>query len=846
MAAPLQTLGFDSLTLRALSARLAESGARVEATEIFGAGSLDEVAALAAGRTDQSEPAAPADGSGRAAGQSGQCRAVRAVRAGRVSGGQQPAARAEAQEARDVPVPAAPPYPAAEVKPRQATGALAVVGMSGRYPGAPDLAAFLANLREGRDTAGPVPKDRWDTVSSADDVHGHFLTGVDRFDPEFFGLSTYESALVDPQERLFLETAVEALEDAGALGERLDALEDDAGEPRSVGVFVGVTSSDYQKVGVETWGLGNRTVPAGHYWSIANRVSYLLDLRGPSQPVDTACSSSLTALHLAAQAIERGECAAALVGGVNLYLHPSRLLLLREFGFLSPDGRCRSFGSGGTGFGPGEGVGAVVVKPLEKALADGDQVYAVVRGTAVGHAGRSHGYTAPSPRAQARVIRRALERAGVDPSTVGLVEAHGTGTELGDPIEVAALTEVFGERAGTAPIALGSVKSQIGHGESVAGLAALTKTVLQLRHRELLPTLHTDTVNPALDLSAGPFALATEHAPWPAPGEPGDPGGRDVPRRAGVSSFGAGGVNTHAVVEEYDPARARCVPARRSRPFRGRGGTDPAPGAEPSASGRPGRSARCLAGRRRRARTVTDLHDLRVHVAQRTGRPALPAGLHRARTVAGVAPTLWPPWQSAGARAGAQLPAGVHVNDVRAHAADAESFEEDAALPRLREGALDLGQARTGRPAVGAGRAGAMEHAAPGGTDRVRATVGLHAPPDLGGRGGPGRPDSGRVPRRPRTGADTHHRRPGRVAGLPGCTVGGPSAARGAGGDTIGAGLPGDGMGRGRRRGRHQPPHRPTAARRGTAATTTSSRVSWVSCAAGSPTRSATSTRRAP
>ncbi|MFC4496475.1 SDR family NAD(P)-dependent oxidoreductase [Streptomyces ovatisporus] len=666
MAEPLQTLGFDSLTLRALSARLAESGARVEPTEIFGADSLDEVAVLVAERTDRGEPAT---------------------------------ARAEVRAAGTEPVPSAPgpdpdpvgtaqapgaAHPAAGAKPRQSAGALAVVGMSGRYPGAPDLAAFMANLREGRDTAGPVPQDRWNTPSAADDVHGHFLTGVDRFDPDFFGLSTYESALVDPQERLFLETAVEALEDAGALGERLDALEDDSGEPRSVGVFVGVTSSDYQKVGVESWGRGNRTVPAGHYWSIANRVSYLLDLRGPSQPVDTACSSSLTALHLAAQAIERGECAAALVGGVNLYLHPSRLLLLREFGFLSPDGRCRSFGSGGTGFGPGEGVGAVVVKPLERALVDGDQVYAVVRGTAVGHAGRSHGYTAPSPRAQVRVLRRALDQAGVDPSTVGLIEAHGTGTELGDPIEVAALTEVFGERAATGAIALGSVKSQIGHGESVAGLAALTKTVLQLRHRELLPTLHADTVNPALDLTAGPFALATGHAPWPAPresgkpGGPGGPGDSDVPRRAGVSSFGAGGVNTHAVVEEYAPA------------WHG------AP--RPSGAARSGDAAAlillqapspqhlaALAGRLAAwlddtggPGPRTDLHDLAYTL--RSGRAGQPCRLAcTALTVRELADAL-AAVAAAGATAGARLPAGVHVNDVRAHTADAESFADDAAL----------------------------------------------------------------------------------------------------------------------------------------------------------------------
>ncbi|PAZ17044.1 hypothetical protein CLM62_04680, partial [Streptomyces sp. SA15] len=533
MDAPLETLGFDSVTIRSLAAALSRTVGRVEGAEVFAATSLSALATLLADRTDDAttpaRPPAPAE----------------------------PPAQAAPQPPAPPTRPAPRPTPSAS-RPED-DAALAVVGMSGRYPGAADLAAFLRNLREGRDCSGPLRSDRWAAQGTGTEgIRGHFLTDVDRFDPEFFGLSAHESALVDPQERLFLETAWEALEDAGALGERLDDLRDATGEPRSVGVFVGVTSSDYQKVGVEAWSGGNRTVPAGHYWSLANRVSYLLDLRGPSQPVDTACSSSLVALHLAAEAIARGECAAAVVGGVNLYLHPSRMLLLKEFGFLSPDGRCRSFGAGGTGFGPGEGVGAVVVKPLHRALADGDQVYAVVRGTAVAHAGRGHGYTAPSPRAQARVIRRALDRAGVDPATVGLVEAHGTGTELGDPVELAALTDVFGGRpADCRPIALGSVKSQIGHGESVAGLAALTKTVLSLRHGELLPTLHADPANPALGLDPALFTLTTEGGPW-------QDRTVSVPRRAGVSSFGAGGVNAHAVLEEYVPqdgARRPRVPS---------------------------------------------------------------------------------------------------------------------------------------------------------------------------------------------------------------------------------------------------------------------------------------------
>ncbi|GAA3755672.1 SDR family NAD(P)-dependent oxidoreductase [Salinactinospora qingdaonensis] len=449
------------------------------------------------------------------------------------------------------PPAAAVPSGAAVPRPLGRERGYAIVGLAGRYPDAPDTATFWSNLRAGRDTVADLPTDRW---AGADDVRakGHFLRGIDRFDPEFFGLAEYESALADPQERLFLEVAWEALEDAGHAGGRLDRLEAADGTPRSVGVFVGVTSSDYQLLGAERWAHGHRTMPTGHYWSLANRLSYLLDLRGPSQPVDTACSSSLVALHMACESIQRGECAAALVGGVNLYLHPSRLRMLRQSGFLAEDGRCRSFGAGGAGFGPGEGVGAVLVKPLEDAVAHGDQIHGVVLGSAVAHGGRTNGYTAPSPDAQARVVRRALERAQVDPSTVTAVEAHGTGTELGDPVEVAALEQTYG-RPGAPPCSLGSVKSAIGHGESVAGLAALTKVLLQMRHGILAPTLHADTVNPNLRLDATRFELQHEQGEWLPPLR--EDQTTRMPRRAGISSFGAGGVNAHVVVEEYRERR---------------------------------------------------------------------------------------------------------------------------------------------------------------------------------------------------------------------------------------------------------------------------------------------------
>ncbi|MEU0374184.1 SDR family NAD(P)-dependent oxidoreductase [Streptomyces sp. NPDC006283] len=429
--------------------------------------------------------------------------------------------------------------------------AFAVVGLAGRFPGADSPDAFWENLLVGKDTVGDLPADRW-ADSGGVRAKGHFLDRVDAFDAAFFGLSAREAAFTDPQERLFLEVAWEAMEDASLTGARLDALTAPDGEPRSVGVFAGITSADYPLLGAERWAAGERDMPSGHYWSLPNRLSYLLDLRGPSQPVDTACSSSLVAVHQAVEALRNGECAAALVGGVNLYLHPSRFRMLRQSGFLAEDGLCRSFGAGGAGFGPGEAAGAVVLKRLSRALADGDTVYALVRGTAVAHGGRTNGFTAPSPRAQARVLREALRRSGVDAASVNVIEAHGTGTELGDPVELAALEDAYGHGAAAGvPCSIGSVKSAVGHGESAAGITALTKVLLQLRHKTLAPTLHADPVNPQLRLTGSRFTVQHEAASWPRLR---DADGREMPRRAGISSFGAGGVNAHVIVEEYEPA----------------------------------------------------------------------------------------------------------------------------------------------------------------------------------------------------------------------------------------------------------------------------------------------------
>ncbi|MGK8486677.1 SDR family NAD(P)-dependent oxidoreductase [Nocardia asiatica] len=450
---------------------------------------------------------------------------------------------------------AAPPLPRTahgsdSAAPADAVGDIAIVGVSGRYPGADGLDEYWRVLVEGRDCVTEIPPDRWDhTRYFVPDRHnpftaytkwGGFLDGVDCFDPLFFAISPREAEILDPQERLFLQTAWAALEDAGH--SRADLARGGL-RPEQAGVFVGVMWGTYQMFGAEESRLGRGTLPGSTFWSIPNRVSHALDFQGPSMAVDTACSSSLTALHLACQSIRTGECRLAVVGGVNLSLHPYKFVALSQGQFASTDGRCRSFGAGGDGYVASEGVGAMVLRPLADAEADGDTIYGVVKGTAINHGGRVNGFTVPNPDVQARVIRSALRVGGVDPASVSYIEAHGTGTALGDPIEIAGLAKVFG-RSGVSELPIGSVKSNLGHLEAAAGVAALTKVLLQLRHRTIVPSLHATPPNPNIDFAATPFRIPTRPLPWPG----GDPA---RPRRATVSSFGAGGSNANVVIEEY-------------------------------------------------------------------------------------------------------------------------------------------------------------------------------------------------------------------------------------------------------------------------------------------------------
>ena len=456
---------------------------------------------------------------------------------------------------------------------------IAIIGLAGRYPMADSLDEFWANLQAGRDCITEIPRDRWNHEHYFDEDRrtpgktyskwGGFLNGVDRFDPLFFNISPREAEMMDPQERLFLECVYEAIEDAGYTRASLaaGAASRYPGSPAPVGVYVGVMYEEYQLYGAQEQARGKPVALPGSPSSIANRVSYFFNFNGPSMAVDTMCSSSLTAIHLACESLKRGECQLAIAGGVNVSIHPNKYLVLGQGRFVSSNGRCTSFGAGGDGYVPGEGVGAVLLKPLAAAIADGDQIYGVIKGSAINHGGKTNGYSVPNPQAQADVIGEVFKRAGIDPRTLSYLEAHGTGTSLGDPIEITALTKTFREYTDDDQFcAIGSVKSNIGHCESAAGIAGVTKVLLQLKHRQLVPSLHSETLNPNIDFAHSPFTVPQSLVEWPRPmvATRADQGrARQYPRIAGVSSFGAGGSNAHVVIEEYVPDA--LVAERRSR-----------------------------------------------------------------------------------------------------------------------------------------------------------------------------------------------------------------------------------------------------------------------------------------
>ncbi|GLW47204.1 hypothetical protein Stsp02_28660 [Streptomyces sp. NBRC 14336] len=461
---------------------------------------------------------------------------------------QQPARRASVTPLQEAATPA--PVTPAEADP------IAVVGIGCRFPGGADNPDdFWQLLREGRDAITEVPADRWNADDfTSDDPRtpgrtnsrwGGFLDGVDRFDPGFFGIARQEAVRMDPQQRLLAEVAHEALEDAGLPADRLAGAR--------AGVFVGISTFDYAMRQLRDLDAIDAWTGTGSALSIAaNRLSYLLDLRGPSIAVDTACSSSLVAVLQAAASLERGDCELALAGGVNLVLSPAQAINFSKAGAMSADGRCKPFDAAADGYVRSEGAGIVVLKPLSRALADGDRVYAVIRGGAVNSDGASNGLMAPNPQAQEAVLRDAYARAGVSPADVRYVEAHGTGTSLGDPIEAKALGAVLGEgRDPGRPCLIGSVKSNLGHMESAAGIGGLIKTALVLHHRAVPPTVHYRSPNPHIPFDKLPLRVADTLRPWPDD---------DAPAVAGVSSFGFGGTNAHVVLEAAPPADPRPVP----------------------------------------------------------------------------------------------------------------------------------------------------------------------------------------------------------------------------------------------------------------------------------------------
>ncbi|MFG1278853.1 type I polyketide synthase [Xanthobacter autotrophicus] len=433
---------------------------------------------------------------------------------------------------------------------------VAIVGMGCRFPGAADLSGFWDLLVRGADPLGPVPQDRWniDSLYNPDPQargktvsrEGGYLPNLDRFDADFFGITPREAPFIDPRQRLVLETAWEALEDAGIPADRL------AGSLTSV--VVGTLTNDYnQLITADDRWVSAATGTGTSNSIIANRLSYVLDLHGPSLTVDTACSGSLLALHLACQTLRNGEATVALCGGVAVNLVPAPDICFSRMGALSPRGRCHTFDAASDGMARSEGAGMVVLKLLSQAEADGDRIYALIRASAVNHDGRSNGIAAPNGQAQERLLREAYGKAGIAPGRVQYVEAHGTGTIVGDRIELQALAKVLGtDRAPGHGCAVGSVKSNIGHTESAAGIAGIMKTALALKHRLLPGNLHFETPHPAL--SEAPFALEVRTAagPFPAPGEP---------IVAGVSAFSFGGANVHVILEEAPAAIAPAAVA---------------------------------------------------------------------------------------------------------------------------------------------------------------------------------------------------------------------------------------------------------------------------------------------
>ena len=429
---------------------------------------------------------------------------------------------------------------------------IAIIGLGCRFPKAETPEAFWHLVSNGRDAITEVPADRWNvdqfyapqpaTPGKMNTRWGGFLSQVDGFDPLFFNISPREAERMDPQQRLFLEVAWEALENAGLATDKLAGTQ--------TGVFAAMAVVNYDQLlykNVTDLSQISAYDGLGTTLSLASsRLSYLLDLKGPSLAIETACSSSLVAVHLACQSLRTGESNLCVVGGVNLILTPELNIVFSQAQMMSPDGRCKTFDASANGYVRGEGCGVVILKRLSDALEDKDNILATIRGSAVNQDGQSNGITAPNGPSQQAVIRQALKNAGVKPAEISYVEAHGTGTPLGDPIEVKSLkTVLMEERKSDRPCFIGSVKTNIGHLESAAGIAGLIKVVLALQHEEIPPHLHLKQLNPYIRLKKTSLSIPTEKQPWIV---------ESGTRLAGVSSFGFGGTNAHVILEQATTA----------------------------------------------------------------------------------------------------------------------------------------------------------------------------------------------------------------------------------------------------------------------------------------------------
>ena len=438
---------------------------------------------------------------------------------------------------------------------RYADDDIAVIGIGCRFPGAATLADYWQLLLNGDDAIQTVPSDRWDinayyeaepgTAGKMTTRWGGFIEEVDRFDAGFFSISPREAASMDPQQRLLLEVTWETLEQAGKVPSVLKG--------SKTGVFVGMSSNDYSRLKLKQQLPPSAYFGTSHALSIAsNRISYVMDWRGPSVTVDTACSSSLVAIHQACQSLRMRDCDLAIAGGVNLMLDPDLSVVFSQAQMMAADGRCKTFDAAADGYVRGEGCGLVLLKPLSAALREGDSIFGVIKGSAVNQDGRSNGLTAPNAQSQQAVITQALKSARLRPDQISYIEAHGTGTALGDPIEVNAIKAVFEPgRSRQNPLFLGSAKTNIGHLESAAGIAGFIKVLLSLHHRVMVPTLHCQKVNPLIDIETSPLAIAQERRTWPAQADP---------LYHGVSSFGFGGTNAHIVLGEA-PNSSRTLSA---------------------------------------------------------------------------------------------------------------------------------------------------------------------------------------------------------------------------------------------------------------------------------------------